>query len=275
MKILISVDIEGVAGVFHPEQVRAGNGEYERARVWMSDEANAAVSGALAGGASKVWVNDSHGGFRNLLPDRIDPRAQLVLGKPRYLGMMAGLEYGCRGVLMIGYHGRSQSRGILAHTINSRAFARVWLDEQEVGEAGLYGALAEAQGARVLFASGDDVLGEEVQTRFPGIRHVQIKQAAGFGTGSTLAPRESCAQIAAAAREAVAQAVAAGTPSGAAAEAPVRCRVQTTGPAYADLFGQLPFVERLDGVTLAFDAPHIAYAVRILNSMSAMSFMLA
>lgn len=55
MKILISTDIEGVAGVFHSEQVRAGNGEYERARAWMTAEANAAVQGAIAGGAGTFW----------------------------------------------------------------------------------------------------------------------------------------------------------------------------------------------------------------------------
>ena len=42
-KILISVDIEGVAGVWRPEQTLAGNGEYERARRWMTEEANACL----------------------------------------------------------------------------------------------------------------------------------------------------------------------------------------------------------------------------------------
>ncbi|SUV88687.1 transporter [Bordetella pertussis] len=54
MKVLISTDIEGVAGVFHAEQVRPGNGEYERARAWMTGEANAAIAGAIAGGAEEV-----------------------------------------------------------------------------------------------------------------------------------------------------------------------------------------------------------------------------
>lgn len=148
MKVLISADIEGVAGVFHPEQTRAGNGEYEAARRWMTLEANAAIEGAFAGGATQVWVNDSHGGFRNLLPDLLDPRALVVLGKPRTLGMMAGLEYGAALVFMIGYHAMSQTRGILAHTINSFAFARVSLNGVEVGEAGIYGALAEEYGHR-------------------------------------------------------------------------------------------------------------------------------
>ena len=47
MNVLISVDIEGMAGVFHPEQTRAGNGEYEAARRWMTLEANAAIKGHL------------------------------------------------------------------------------------------------------------------------------------------------------------------------------------------------------------------------------------
>ena len=50
MKILISTDIEGVAGVFHPQQTRAGNPEYERARLLMTHEANAAIAGAFDGG---------------------------------------------------------------------------------------------------------------------------------------------------------------------------------------------------------------------------------
>ena len=144
MRILISADIEGVANVFHPEQTRAGNGEYERARRWMTAEADAAVRGAFDGGATEVLVNDSHGGFRNLIPDSIDRRARFVLGKPRYLSMMAGVE-GCNAVCMIGYHARAGSRGVLAHTINSFAFTRVWFNEQELGEAGIYGALASAR----------------------------------------------------------------------------------------------------------------------------------
>lgn len=68
MKILISTDIEGVAGVFATEQTRAGNPEYERARRWMTAEANAAIEGAFMGGAQAVWVNDSHGGFATCCP---------------------------------------------------------------------------------------------------------------------------------------------------------------------------------------------------------------
>lgn len=143
MKVLISTDIEGVAGVFHAEQVRPGNGEYERARAWMTGEANAAIAGAIAGGAEEVLVNDSHGGFRNLLPDQLDERARLAL---------SGHDGRARGVLRRGVHDRLPlalaGPRVLAHTINSFAFARVFINGTELGEAGLYGALAGELGCR-------------------------------------------------------------------------------------------------------------------------------
>ncbi|CDY75252.1 D-aminopeptidase dipeptide-binding protein DppA [Caballeronia glathei] len=273
MKVLISADIEGVAGVFHPEQTRAGNGEYEQARRWMTLEANAAIEGAFAGGADEVWVNDSHGGFRNLLPDLIDARACMVLGKPRTLGMMAGLEDSPELVFMVGYHARAQSRGILAHTINSFAFARVVLNGEEVGEAGLYGALAAERGARVALLTGDDVFAEETRPAFPEARFVTVKTAHGYSSGVTRAPARACEMIRRAAQEAVESAAAAVRPRAAQAR-PARCelRVQTT--ALADLFCQMPALERIDGVTLSFSAPSVEHAVRTLNCLSAMSFML-
>lgn len=203
MKVLISTDIEGVAGVVNVEQTRAGNAEYERARRWMTAEANAAVEGAFAGGATCVWVNDSHGGFRNLLPDGIDARARVVLGKPRTLGMMAGLEASPDLVFMIGYHAKSQTRGLLAHTINSSAFARVVLDGREIGEAGLYGALAHEYGAHVALLSGDDVFVDETRPLFPAARFVTVKDAAGYASGVSMTPAAACGAIGIAARQVV------------------------------------------------------------------------
>lgn len=277
MKILISTDIEGVAGVFNVEQTRAGNGEYERARAWMTAEANAAVQGAFAGGATEVLVNDSHGGFRNLLPDHIDERARLVLGKPRYLGMMGGLEEGCDAVFMVGYHGRSQSRGILAHTINSFAFARVQLNGVELGEAGLYGALAGELGAPVLMASGDNVFVDETRPLFPHAQWVETKVAHGQGSGVSLSLADSRQAIARAAEEAVRAAISRNgheRPAPFRIPGPIECRLQTQSTALADLFCMWPTLERVDGVTLRFTVDTVQAAIRTLNSLSAMSFML-
>jgi len=271
----MSTDIEGVAGVFHAEQTRPGNGEYERARAWMTGEANAAAQGAFAAGATEVLVNDSHGGFRNLLPDLLDPRARLVLGKPRYLSMMGGLEEPCDAVIMVGYHSRAQGRGILAHTINSFAFARVLINGMELGEAGLYGALAGELGVPVIMASGDDVFIEETRPLFPNAQWVQTKVAHGQGSGVTLSPEASCQAIKVAAETAVRAAL---DHPGAAAPlqiaAPIKCQLQTQTTAQADLFCMWPTLERVDGVTLRFTVDSMQSAIRTLNSLSAMSSML-
>ncbi|WP_175941200.1 M55 family metallopeptidase [Caballeronia sp. BCC1704] len=273
MKVLISTDIEGIAGVFHPEQTRPGNVEYEQARRWMTHEANAAAQGAFEGGASEVWVNDSHGGFRNLLPEAFDSRVRLVLGKPRTLGMMAGLEASPDLVFMVGYHARAQSRGILAHTINSTAFARVKVDGEEAGEAALYGRLAEERGARVALLTGDDVFGAETLPLFEGARFVCVKSAHGYSSGVTQTPAAACEAIRRAAQEVVEGN--AHERFGARHEASTRhCELRVQTSALADLFCQWPLLERIDAVTLAFDAPSAEHVVRTLNCLSAMSFML-
>ena len=88
MRILISADIEGISGVMSPEQTSPGSGEYERARLLMTREVNAAVEGALEGGATEIWVADGHGQYNNILLEELHPGACLVSGKPRLFGMM-------------------------------------------------------------------------------------------------------------------------------------------------------------------------------------------
>ncbi|SFE23360.1 M55 family metallopeptidase [Paracidovorax konjaci] len=271
MKILISVDIEGVAGVYHPEQVRAGNPEYERARRLMAAEANAAVAGAFDGGAQEVFVNDSHGGFRNMPPDLLDPRAQAIQGKPRYLSMVAGVELGMDGVCLIGYHSRAQGRGILAHTINSFAFASIAFNGRELGEAGIYGALAGAYGAPVIAASGDDVFIEENRSLFPHARFVQTKRATGATSGISLSPERACQAI----REGVGQAMAqVRNASPFCIDGPVTVELVAQTTALADLFCQWPTLERMSSDALRFTAPDTESAVRMVNGLSAMSSML-
>ena len=107
MRVLVSVDMEGVAGVVHGEDVSPGQGEYERDRKLITAEASAAVRGVCAYDPdAHVLVTEAHGGFRNLLPELLDRRAELLRGKPKPDGMMAGLAGGADAVLLIGYHGK-------------------------------------------------------------------------------------------------------------------------------------------------------------------------
>lgn len=271
--LLVAVDIEGVAGVWRPEQTQAGNGDYERARRWMTQEADAAVRGAFAGGAGTVLVNDSHGHFGNLLADEIDPRAQLIQGKPRQLGMMAGVDQQVDGVLMIGWHARAKATGVLAHTSNSFAFARVWLAGQELGEIGLYAALAGQFGVPVLMVSGCDVTAAEAGALIPEVACTVVKWSEGARSGRSMSPQASREAIEAGAQQAV-QALQAGQ-----RPRPLRLpcdgatlplRLQCQSPALADAFALWPTVRRSAGDTIEIDCATVHEAVRCLNALSLM-----
>lgn len=271
MKILVSVDIEGIAGVVHPEQTRPGNVEFERARALMTAEANAAIRGAFAAGASAVIVNDSHGQFRNLLPDALDPRAEVLLGKPRELGMMAGIDQDCAAAFLVGWHARAGALGVLAHTISGFAFARIYVNGVESGEAALYGGLAAEFGVPVALYTGDDAFVAETAPLFPGAVGVSVKRAHGNRVATSLSPSVACTAIEAGAREATARVTKLRLRPVA---SPVAIRVDTTGVALADLFAMLPIVRRTGAASLEFTSPTMRHAIRVLNSLSAMSFML-
>ena len=81
-RVYISIDMEGVAGIAALPQVWRGSDDFAASRLLMTKEANAAVDGAYAGGATAVVVNDSHGDMFNLLAEEMDPRAELLIGSP-------------------------------------------------------------------------------------------------------------------------------------------------------------------------------------------------
>ncbi|NUR96223.1 MAG: peptidase M55, partial [Kribbellaceae bacterium] len=107
MKVYVSADMEGVSGVVDAEDVQPPGRDYERSRVLMTEDVNAAVRGAYAAGATDVLVNDAHGPMRNLLPDLLDPRARLIKGRPKPMGMIEGLTPEYDAALCIGYHARA------------------------------------------------------------------------------------------------------------------------------------------------------------------------
>ena len=81
MKVLISVDMEGISGVATRRETATGwpvgaskGNDYERAREWMTADANAAISGAFEGGATEVLVADAHDGMLNVIWEHLDPR---------------------------------------------------------------------------------------------------------------------------------------------------------------------------------------------------------
>src|SRR5580704_6347952 len=192
LKVYISVDMEGIAGVVTADQLLPTGFEYERFRRFMTDEAVAAAKAAIAAGATEVLVSDSHGNGESLLIESFPKQVRLVRSWPRHGGMMAGLDSGFAAALFVGYHASTTNpHGVRAHTFSSAHLAKVALNGNAVTEGEFNAAYAGAFGVPVVFASGDDVAMAELKSRLGNLETVETKKALGFHSAETLTPEAS------------------------------------------------------------------------------------
>lgn len=264
MRVLVSVDMEGIAGVVDGEDVSPGHGEYERNRALITAEASAAVRGVCAfEPGAEVLVTEAHAGFRNLLPELLDRRAVLLRGKPKPDGMMAGLADGADAVLFIGYHGKAgTSRSVLAHTIHGGVVADVRCEGRSVGELGLNAALAAHSGVPAVLVSGDDTVAAEAAEVVPGMHAVVVKRALGARAAASLHPGEACELIERAVPQALADREAVRPLR---FDGPVLLEVEVLAPAMTERALLVPGVELKDARTLRYAAPDFPAAYRIIQ----------
>src|SRR5262245_12601628 len=177
MRVYISVDMEGIGGVSHPDPTERKDPGYARNAALMLGEANAAIEGALAGGADAVVVNDSHGEMYNLDPVGLHPKASLVQGQKAWSMVEAAADGRFDVALFVGYHARAgHPRGTIAHTYTGRPTLTL-LAGRPVPEAGMNALYLGALGIPVGLVCGDDALGEEMADWLPWAEYVTVKRA--------------------------------------------------------------------------------------------------
>ncbi|BDM69282.1 transporter [Streptomyces nigrescens] len=204
MKIFLSSDMEGTAGVVDWDQCRQGGPRYEYFCGLLQEEVNAAIEGAAAAGATEFLVNDSHGAMANLRPDALAGRARYLSGRHKPLYMMQGLDASYDGVFFVSYHGSmAGSPSTLSHTYNPRAVAEVRLNGTPVGESGINALVAFGHGVPVVLITGDRTTAEEIGPFCPGIRAAVVKTSVSRFAADSLHPEDAREVIREEAREAV------------------------------------------------------------------------
>jgi D-amino peptidase len=164
MKVFISVDMEGVSCMTDPEDVLPEGSDYQRGRVFMTGDANAAILGAFDAGATEVVVNDSHWIMRNLLIEQLDPRARVIKGFHKPLCMMQGLDETFDAAVFVGYHScAGTEEGVLAHTLLGKEVQNMLLNGEPIGETRLNALLAGHFDVPVAFVAGDDAVCREAR----------------------------------------------------------------------------------------------------------------
>jgi D-amino peptidase len=262
VKVYISVDMEGVAGVSHPNPTSRSDPEYALAVELMVGETNAAIEGALDGGATEILVNDSHGGMYNLRPLQVDQVARLLQGQKAW-SMVAGAgpDAGFDVALFVGYHARAgHPTGTIAHTYSGRP-VQTRLNGQLTGEYGFNAAVLGEWGVPVGMVSGDDALAEEVAEWLPWAERVVVKHGMGSHAAASVHPHVARQLIRDAAAAAVRRA-AAGDLVALIVDAPVSMEVEYAKGVMADYAALVPLAERVGDRTVRHVGPDAVTAYR-------------
>lgn len=251
--VYISADMEGVAGLSGTDDPMG--------RRLMTAEVNAAIVGAFDAGATRVVVNDAHGGHDNLLQDALDPRVTLLRGNLKPYGMMQGLDGTFTAVMFIGYHGKAGSLGgFAAHTGSGRT-ADLRINGVSLGEGGMNALYAAWYRVPVVFVSGDSLAVAEMQGLIPGLWGVAVKTGIWNRAVRTLSPDSATAAI----RRGVAAAVRNTAPTQPVLSPPFTVEFEYSTPLYADITEGIPWLERIGPRTLRYEVDDYPAAYRMIR----------
>lgn len=180
LKVFISVDMEGITGVVNGDDASRGGKDYDYFRQTMTREANAAIEGALAAGATEIIVRDSHGSALNLLPEMLNRNSKLLRDwseGPMY--MMEGIDESYDAAIYVGYHARAGTpNGVLDHT-SSGNVTDVKINGISMPETGYNALMAGYYGVPVVFVAGDQAVCDQAEELLGNIETVAVKEGIG------------------------------------------------------------------------------------------------
>lgn len=261
MRVFIATDLEGVGGVLLDSQVGGDSLEYQRARHLLTQEVNAAVEGALAGGANEVVVDDGHSSGFNFIYEELHPRARYLMGGPR-ADWLPALSQEFDAAFFIGCHAMAGTQGAVRdHTMSSASWHNMWVSGELMGEIGLWAAHAGHFGVPGVLVSGCEKACEEAASLVPGISTVATKRGVSR-YGAVLEPVETVRQnIREQAEKALSKAK---TIEPYRLRSPVEIRIEFNLTGQADAVRIIPGRERIDARTIAYRGKDIHEVMRLI-----------
>lgn len=166
--------MEGATGITRREQIEPGNAAWEEARHELTADVNSVIRGAIAGGASRVVVRDSHAYGFNLLVDDLEPGVEYVGGQYSSPVPIWGDLLGSRLAFYIAGHARSSTPGSFEpHTLRHR-FTDLRIQGKSVTEIELFGAQLGEHGVKMGFFSGEEIACTQAAESLPWIHTVSV-----------------------------------------------------------------------------------------------------
>ncbi|KGF70050.1 peptide ABC transporter [Hoeflea sp. BAL378] len=266
MKVFLSADIEGTAGIAHWDEAERTHPDYQEFRELMTAEVLAACEGARAAGASEILVKDAHDSGRNLRLDRFPAYVRILRGWSGHPdGMMFGLSADFTAAIYTGYHAKAGSEANpLAHTTTLR-ISRLLLNGEVASEFTINALCAAGYRVPSVFLSGDAEICADAQALAPGITTVATLE--GFGRAAlSISPAWACEAI----REGVEAALASAAPRPVPAlEGPFEVVVEFVNPTDAWRASWYPGAVARGGRAVSFKADDFFEIRRALRFLTA------
>lgn len=195
MKVFISADIEGTAGITNWDEARKGNPDYPEFQEYMTNELVAAWEGARAAGATEVVVKDAHSTARNLILSKLPDYVRIVRGWSGHPDMMMfGIDESFDAALYTGYHNKAGTdTNPLAHTLTGTV-SRLLINGVVASEYTLNALCAARYGVPSAFLAGDAGMCAEAKVLVPEIGTVATSEGFGPAT-SSLSPQAAVRAI--------------------------------------------------------------------------------
>jgi D-amino peptidase len=180
MKIYISVDLEGCAGITSWSETNIGDIEYRNAQEEMTLEVVAACEGLIESGVEEIVIKDAHDSGRNILYDMLPDGVKIIRdwsGSP--YSMVEGINESYDGAIFLGYHSAASMTGNpLSHTMNTKA-SKFILNDMVCSEYLLHTYAAAHFDVPVIMISGDNMICNWAKSFNPNITIAPIKEGVG------------------------------------------------------------------------------------------------
>ncbi len=263
MRIYISVDAEGMPGLFSDEQVSPKGDRYNEARQIMTDVSIWASDELHKNGVDEVWIADSHDGMGNIYYERLPEYVTLIRGNRRPTSMMYGVDRKFDGAIFLGYHAAAgTSHSNFDHTYCGICFSEIRINGAKASEFYLNLLVGSHHNVPVILVAGDQVLEADVHEKAPWAEYARLKES--VTRFSNISP--SLVQIEKDLRSKVKKAV---TENLRKAElvklSPITAEFVVKNTQTADTAELIPGIERTDAYTLKYECENSLQAYRMME----------
>ena len=193
-------DIEGSSGCWNHRASSFMTRDWARASVEMTRDVNVVVQALFNSGVEHIQIKDFHRTGYNLLPEKIDGRADVIQGYRNGPVPGVGDPGSAEGIYFIGMHAASGTNGFLAHTLTS-GIEQLEVNGKPLSEVELFSSSLAPFGLKPLFFTGCPVACEQAVGAIENIAVYPIDKAVGRQRFDVVSWRSGLAKAATAALE--------------------------------------------------------------------------